>query len=521
VSIGNTGTTPPSTEIAGVAAMAVIAASVLRWRWVGYQGHDDSYYAAAALDWAQHFPALGADHWALRYPLVLPTAVLFALLGPSIPALAAVNMVAYAGFLAMNYLAVRHWFGRGAAVAISVIGILLPEFPVQATYANPDLLEMALTTGSFWALMLARERGGAWRPLLLSGVLAGLGFLTRETSLLLVALYGLLFLFRPGMPRSRYLLIALGFLAVVGAETAYFVARTGDPLYRTRLSANHDVVVRSEKLTDAERAGRALDSEGVLASSPYLQPFVALFISQKYGLLFYLAIPAYALLLIRRSITARQRSVVDCAALGALVAFLFVALNGEVLYVVPRYFMVAAALAAVPVAVLAANWFAQGGVTRALAILGGLAFVLSSLLMLDLENTDPMFAEQHIVAFVSSSDVPVHVNPITAGRLEFLLLVRGLRDRITEDPPMAGSLVATEDGVVRTCLAAHPPCQPHEPMAPFVPGPNWKQVARWEPPRRSIAGLLTLIGLEHSVPPDIWKKIAQPGAAAVVYRVAQ
>ncbi|MFI4981526.1 MAG: ArnT family glycosyltransferase [Nevskiales bacterium] len=506
-------------EIAGVSALGLLAAGILWWRWVGYQGHDDTSYAAAALDWVRNFPALGTDHWALRYPLVLPAAAAIALFGPSVPALAAVNVIAYAAFLVVNYLAARHWFGWGTAVLLTLIGIVLPQFPVQATYANPDLLEMTLTTASFWALMLARERGGTWGTLLLSGVLAGIGFLTRETSLLLVILYGLLFLFRPAMPRWRYLLIALGFIVVVGAEAGYFTARTGDPLYRTRLSATHDVVDRSAKLTQAESAGRALDSEGVLASSAFVAPFAAVFVSQKYGLLFFLAIPAYALLRAGRRMTPRQRSVVDCAGLGALVAFLFVALNVGILYVVPRYFMVSAALAALPVAVLGARWLEEGGPRRNLAILAGLGFVATSLVLLDLENTHPMFAEQRIAEFVSASDTPVHVDPETARRLRYLLLVRGLLNRVSSDPPVSGSLVATEDGVVQACLGA-PGCLLHERMLRFAPGPGWTEVARYEPPRRSIAGLLELVGLKRFVPADIWRKIERPGVAGVVYRVA-
>ena len=365
-------------ETIGVAALIVLAAAVLCWRWVGFQGHDDASYADAALAWVEHFPALGTSHWALRYPLVLPAAGLIALFGPSTLALVAGNLVAYAAFLVTGYLVARSWFGWVAAALLTLIYIVLPQFPVQATYANPDLLEMSLAIGSFWALMRARARGGQIAPLVLSGVLTGLGFLTRETSLLLIALYGLLFLFSPAMPRWRYLLVGFGFMLVVGMQIGYFAARTGDPFYRSRISAQHDTVDRGAKLADAQNAGAALDGEGVLATNVWVAPLAAVFVSQKYGLLFFLAIPAY--LILRRSgwMTRRQASVVDCAGLGALVAFLFVALNGSILYVVPRYFMVSAALAAVPVAVLGARWLEAGGLRRWLTGFGAAGFVFGS-----------------------------------------------------------------------------------------------------------------------------------------------
>jgi 4-amino-4-deoxy-L-arabinose transferase-like glycosyltransferase len=505
-----------ASEIIIVLSLATLAVVIIWWRWVGYQGHDDTAYAAAALSWVDHFPPLGANHWSLRYPLVLPIAAVIALFGPSIAALTIVNLAAFGAFLIVNYLAVRHWFGRGSAAIITLMSIVLPQFPVQATYANPDLPEMTLVIASFWSLMLARERGGTWRPLFVCGLLAGIGFLTRETSVLLVVLYGLLFLFRPAMPRWRYLFLALGFLLVVGGQAGYFMARTGDPFYRAKISAHHDTVDRAAKQTDAEAAGAALDSEGVVATNPLVAPLAALFISQKYGLLFFFAIPAYFLLRFSAWPEPRQRSVLDCAALGSLVAFLFVAVNDDLLYVVPRYFMVPAALAMVPVAVLAAEWFQLGGLRRVLAGLAISGFVVTSAGLLYLENTQPMLAEQRIAEFATSSGQIVHVDPETARRMRYLVLAGGLQDRVSFDPPPPGSLVATEDGVVKACLKAAN-CTYHQSIRAFIPAAGWVEVTRFDPPRRAISAVLMATGLDHFIPADIRHKIEQPGVAGIVY----
>ena len=368
--------------------------------------------------------------------------------------------------------------------------------------------------------MLARERGGQVSLLLLSGILAGIGFLTRETSMLLVVLWGLLFVFRPAMPRWRYLLVALGFSLVVGGQTACFAAWTGDPFYRTHLSAKHDKVDRSANLADAERTGRALDREGVLATAPLIAPFAAVFISQKYGLLFVLALPAYAFLRLGRWMTSRQQTVIDCAALGALVAFLFVALNVEILYVVPRYFMVSAALAALPVAVLGSRLLGAGSTRRIIGVCGIFGFVTTSLGLLYLENTRPMWAEEHIAEYVAASDAVVHVDPETARRLRYLLLAHGLQDRVSLAPPGPGSLVATEDGVVQACLR-NPNCAMRERMVPFTPAVDWTKVAQFEPPHRAVGGLIDLVGMRRFIPADILRKIEQPGVAAILYRRIQ
>jgi len=496
-------------------ALAVLAMVLLRWRWVGYQGHDDAFYAGAALDWAENFPALGHTHWALRYPLVLPTAALVRLFGFSVPMLAAVDLAAYAAFLVAGYAAARHFFGWPAAALLTAICILVPQFPVQATYANPDLLEMALVMGSFWLVTLAREpdRTGLQRGRLLlgAGALAGLGFLTRETTLLLAPLYGLMFLVRPAMPRWRYLLIAAGFLAVVGAQMTYFAIEAGDPLYRARISATHDAVDRAGQ---AARVTGALDREGVLATGLVAAPLAALFVSQKYGLLFYLALPAYAVARRARWLGVRQRSVLDWAAVGAAVSFLFVALNVGILYVVPRYFMVTAAMAAVPVAVLGAH-LAQAW--PRLAGMLGAGFAASCLGLLYLENTQPMFAEQRAVTFIASQPDTVYMDSETAWRMQALLIEPGLLDRLASDAPPPGALVAGEAGVVEACLSA-PSCPQRATTLAYRPGPGWTEVARYEPPRRWLGGWLRGIGAASLVPPDIFRKIEQPGSTLIVYR---
>ncbi len=497
--------------------LAVLAAAVLWWRWVGYQGHDDAYYAWAAVDWAEHGPALGQTHWALRYPLVLPTAALIRLFGFSVPALAAVDLLAYAAFLLMGYAAARRWFGRTAAALLTAIGVLLPQFPVQATYANPDLLEMALAMGSFWLVMLAREAGAqkagtqAGWLMLGAGVLAGLGFLTRETTLLLAPLYGLMVLLRPAMPRWRYLLIAAGFAAVVGAQMGYFAWAAGDPLYRLRISAVHDHVDRAAQ---AARATGALDSEGVLAAGVLLTPLSALFFSQKYGLLFWLALPGYAMARRATSLDVQARSVLDWAAVGAVVSFLFVALNAGILYVVPRYFMVTAAMAAVPVAVAGA---ALARARPGTAGLLGAGFAASCLGLLYLENTEPMFAEQRAAAFIAGQPGVVYMDAETGWRTRALLIRPGLLDRVASGPPPPGTLVAEEAGVVEDCLRA-PACPRRTAVLAFQPGPGWTEVARYDPPRRALGAWLRGIGMAQLMPPDILRKIEQPGRALVVYR---
>ena len=500
-----------SIEASIALTLASVASGILWWRWVGYQGHDDAYYASAALDWVAHFPALGTEHWALRYTLVLPLAAMIWLFGFSVPVLAAVDFAAYALFLLVGYAAARRWFGWPAAAALTAIGILVPQFPVQATYANPDILETALVMASFWLMMLARERGGPWSLMFGVGVLAGLGFLTRETTLLLAPLYGVMVVARPAMARWRYVLIGAGFLAVVGIQMGYFATQTGDPLYRARLSGTHDAVDRAGQ---AARATGVLDNEGVLSTGLVAAPLAALFVSQKYGLLFYLAAPAYFISRRAGWLTRAARSVLGWAALGAVASFLFVALNVGILYVVPRYFMVTAAMAAVPLAALTAH-LARQRPWLAGALAAG--FASSCLGLMCLENTQPMFAEQSAAAFIASQHGVVYMEPETAWRTRALLIERGALDRQANGPPPPGALVAIRAGVVENCLRK-PSCPRRAAMLPFWPSEGWFEVMRYDPPRRLVGTLLHTAGVAWLFPTDILRKIEQPGDALVVYR---
>lgn len=82
------------------------------------------------------------------------------------------------------------------------------------------------------------------------------------------------------------------------SQTAYLTARTGDPLYRINITkpAQLGRVDRTKLAARTAAARRSLDAEGVLPVHPLLNPVLGLIVSQKYGLLFVLAAPAWFVL---------------------------------------------------------------------------------------------------------------------------------------------------------------------------------------------------------------------------------
>src|SRR5262249_19857247 len=156
---------------------------------------------------------------------------------------------------------------------------------------------------------------GAPRLLLFAGALAGVAWITRETAVAFLVFYGILFLFGFGMPRRRYLWMALSFAAIVGADTAYLWSTTGDWLYRYHVTLRG--VAHDNPLQPANLAPRYWPE---VTRSP--MPFVVLFASHEFGLLNITAVPATICLCTSRSIDPGSRRLARVLALLAMTWFL-------------------------------------------------------------------------------------------------------------------------------------------------------------------------------------------------------
>jgi 4-amino-4-deoxy-L-arabinose transferase-like glycosyltransferase len=190
-------------------------------------GNDDGTYLAIAQQWLAHGPALPANHWEGRWPVILPLAGSLELFGLHRWSVALPSFV-FGGvaLLLIKRLGDRH-FGSPVGIAAAAIFAILPAFSRQATSAAIEPVEVMLVLAAFELVE---------RPFW-AGLVMGLAFQARETAI--AALPLLLFL---SGDRRFVLRILAGFAAPLAVELAAFGLLTGDPLYRRHLSLHHTAI---------------------------------------------------------------------------------------------------------------------------------------------------------------------------------------------------------------------------------------------------------------------------------------
>ncbi|HZL59021.1 MAG TPA: glycosyltransferase family 39 protein [Stellaceae bacterium] len=483
--------------------------------WVGYQGSDDQAYAEGGFGWLEHFPYVGDSHWTLRHTIVLPIALSFRLLGISEFALALVNVVYLVAFLAVNFFCLRRYFGDAMALTASFIAATVPMFVVGATYVNTDVAELFFIALAAWLFLGAGDDPAHAGPrLIVAGIAAGLGFLTRETTLALLVAWGVTFLFRPLLPRRLYWLMAVGFLAIVALDMAYLWHFAGDPLYRFHIDAHHDHVDRAADVARVHASGALFDLEGNLSVSVWLDPILVLLVTQKYALLFWAAVPAMAATLRKNNLGCDQARVLRFLALLFVVWVLFIGLNAEILYISPRYYLVTAWIASVFVGYwLVALWDDRRrlvGAAIVLALLGG------DFACLSVENIDPRYGERQLARLAASHNETIYADPQTARRAGLLLRIDGAAGRVKDASPQPGALYLYNPDAFAACRASF---RCNDDMTGYAPRADWIALEHDAPRPRLMGRIVAATGLASLLPAPVLKKLLVGAPGVTLYRV--
>ncbi|MEO7758810.1 MAG: glycosyltransferase family 39 protein [Sphingomicrobium sp.] len=229
--------------------MLLVALAALLINPVGYTGGgaDDVHYLAAGRCWVAHGSmCLPHDHWAARWPAVMPVAAGIAFLGDD---RATVGLGALAGWIAsitLVGLLGRLWFDRAVGLLAAAVLASTPIISAWATQPSVDLIELALQLAALALATMSYRRQSA-RLACFAGVAAALAVQARETSVVFCAVSALAWLLLD-RNRRRVLLWALaGFAGSMAVEIGAYAIATGDPLFRYRLAMGH-VAIPSEEL---------------------------------------------------------------------------------------------------------------------------------------------------------------------------------------------------------------------------------------------------------------------------------
>jgi len=493
------GTVSPLT----VAALAVLfSAAMIHAGWYGYLATDDMFYARAAAAWLHQAPFLGQTQWALRHLIVLPMAAVFAVFGQSEATLAA-PMLAYGiALLLMTGLCVRQIAGPRAGALAAVLVVSAPAFASGATVAYTDVPEAFFVLASYWSFhfALGAQRRGLF---IMAGVLAGCGFLTRETTVALLVPYAILFLIGYG-GRLNYVWMGAGFVTVAGADSLCLWLMSGNPLWRLHVTLG--AVAYDSPYTRGLSAPAGMsDPLGIFALPRPLQAMTLLFANPAIGLLPWFAVPA-SLCLAWRPVQPDSAAAVRLFALLAACWFGMLSFVFLVLWLIARYQIVTICALSVPAAVLLEFWLRRGDRLKVAAVL--LPIMASGLLLASASEHDLMFGEQALAGFMRHEDEPVATDPATLVSARWLLESMGAADRVSAALPGAGGLF----------FLNHNPRRPLPPDWPVREAPaNATVVARFIQQPGVVARLLDDLGASRWIPSVLWRKVhPEPRRAEIV-----
>jgi 4-amino-4-deoxy-L-arabinose transferase-like glycosyltransferase len=496
--------------------------------WVGYYGSDDLSYAAGGVGWLNNFPYVGVNHWSLRHTIVIPMAAFFALFGVSEVTLVLPVMLQYLALLALVFwLMRRHFDSQAAWFAVLLLGTL-PLTAVAASTVVPDFAEVMFCLLSLALFFEATQRDQRTALLLLAGVAAGFGWLTRETVVFFLLTYAVLFLVGFGMPRRQYFVMAASFSAIVALEFFYFASQTGDPLYRIHTDlATHLGVgsIGSEKtVSGLERAMSKVEGglygplsrTGNLSISRFLDPVLVVLANQEFMLLYYLAVPIAVWVALKRPFAVSGGRLLGVFGLAGTIWFacLYLQIGMTLL---PRYYLLPTVVLIMVFSAWLSFFLWQRSPRWTIALLA--AMFASHLLGIYVDNHNPIFGERALVEYLQQTDEIVYTDPETARRGGFLYQLAGVQARVVSAPPQQGQLFFHNPAYVQFGFMATDRQKLVEQLAPYRPQENWLVVWHKEADRRAIGDLIDGLGLKGRLPAEIYRRLVQPNFPVTVYRV--
>lgn len=235
-------TRPVPGKGAGVAWLLLVLAAALALRLffaAGISGNDDLSVADGAIDVLDGGIAVPGGHYAARFGLTWPLALVFRVAGVGVAQLLLLPMAASLAGIALAWWFGNRLFGPPAGLCAA---LALAFYPMDVEFAGlffPDLIQGVALAGAVACAIEpgAIEPGGRRRgagSALAAGALWAYAYYVKIDAAVLV--FVLLLAWALGYLRfSRLVLVGLTALLLVGVELAAYAALTGDPFYHVTL----------------------------------------------------------------------------------------------------------------------------------------------------------------------------------------------------------------------------------------------------------------------------------------------
>ena len=475
--------------------------------WIGFIQSDDESYAFAAQGWTEHGLYLAQTHWGLRHLIVLPTAMFFKLFGRNEWTLEATSIVYTFALLALVYACAARDKGRATGVLAAVLLVSVPMISVSFSQLYTDVPEAFFVLASLLAFHKGWETD---RPsvFFLSGVLAGMAAITRETTICLGVFYFILFVTGYKGNRLVYVWMALGGLLIVGADTLALWLASGDPLYRLHVSF-HQVVDANNMagLIETNDTTSGLDRAGVLGAPRWIKPLLMMFVNQQIGPICWLGVPAAIAISL-----APRRSELELPKLMALLALVWFVCTAYLLYrslyLIPRYQIVTVSALAICLAVWVAN--ARTFLTRSFYTLSLLAIIVGGVLLTGMSDRNFLFSERQLVTIAHENPGKIWTDPATLRGAQWLLNAAGDDMHVAAGEPVAGGLYVFNKKPRRDFPENWP--------LKTVPA-NWIVVKTYTEPQRPLVTALESAGVFEKLPEILKRKLAPEPRTTLLLRV--
>lgn len=485
--------------LVGLSLLTFIA--LMSYAWVGYLGSDDVTYADGAYGWMESFPYVGG-HGTVRYTITVPMALSFLTFGESEFSMTLPTLVYGLGLIAILVLMLHRAQGAGPAAFAALVLVTSPVLVTWATIASVDIIEAFFIFASLFLFWAAGRESGRWHYLFAAGVLAGLGFLTRETSVFFLAFYGIAFLAGYGIHRLGHFIMAAGFFTVWLAEVAYFYVMTGDPLYRINISLNHDSTI-----------DRSIDVAGNVIAHPLIDPLLVILANQEFAILFWVVVPAGLWLLLSKNVSAEIRRITVLFASVGLVWLLCVGAVQSLLPLNPRYFLISAICASIIVGLaisesIRLRHVKLAGIVLLLVVSGNLAGIY-------VENRNHMFGERALTAAITRYAGDLYADPLTHRRAELLLKWSGEAARVRAEPPPPESIYIYNSLRMKSLggwVSA-------EAVKSYEPQESWELMEVITPESKWAGTIIRAIGLESFLPGKLKNALFEGHPGVKIYRL--